>query len=78
MLFLLKKRLTFYVFLMYSIYIVKRKELIMLKFIGAEFVGGRKLSVREQKMYRKNVIQMLLGFYGFPLLCVLGIFLEGM
>ena len=34
----------------------------MLKFIGAEFVGGRKLSVREQKMYRKNLIQMLLGF----------------
>ena len=50
----------------------------MLKFIGAEFVGGRRLSVREQKMYRKNLIQMLLGFYGFPLLCVLGIFLEGM
>tara|TARA_B100001939_G_scaffold115234_2_gene99709 strand:+ start:14668 stop:14904 length:237 start_codon:yes stop_codon:yes gene_type:complete len=78
MLFLLKKRLTFYVFLMYSIYIVKRKELIMLKFIGAEFVGGRKLSVREQKMYRKQAIELAIGFFGFPLLCVLGIFLEGM
>tara|TARA_B100001057_G_scaffold426381_1_gene450427 strand:- start:172 stop:324 length:153 start_codon:yes stop_codon:yes gene_type:complete len=50
----------------------------MLKLIGAEFVGGQKLSVCEQKMYRKNAIEMVLGFYGFPLLCVLGIFLEGM
>jgi len=50
----------------------------MLKFIGAEFVGGRKLSVREQKMYRKQAIELAIGFFGFPLLCVLGIFLEGM